>query len=207
MGGMTTPLEVHPLTADRWPDLVTLFGDRGDPAWCWCSFLRVPMDQHTRELTRASRANLERLAGSEQPPGLIGYRAGVPVGWVSVAPRQTFAGFAEPAASSDEAVWSVTCFVVRPDARRTGVGDALLQGAIAHARASGARVLEGYPVEPHGTRGGGTLWTGVRSIFDRAGFSERGRFDRWAAVPAATGPTPRRVGKPPGRPVMRLDLA
>ena len=34
-------LEVHPLTADRWDDLVTLFDRPGDPTGCWCMFYRV----------------------------------------------------------------------------------------------------------------------------------------------------------------------
>jgi hypothetical protein len=82
----------------------------------------------------------------------------------------------------------------------------LLRAAIDHARAEGARVLEGYPVELDRPRASAQLWTGVRSTFEAAGFEERGRFDRWSAVPAATGPKPRAIGQPPGRPVMRLDL-
>ncbi|MBA3606641.1 MAG: hypothetical protein H0W46_11860 [Acidimicrobiia bacterium] len=31
-------LEVRPLRASDWDDLVALFGVRGDPAWCWCQF-------------------------------------------------------------------------------------------------------------------------------------------------------------------------
>jgi hypothetical protein len=82
----------------------------------------------------------------------------------------------------------------------------LLRAAIDHARAEGARVLEGYPVELDRPRASAQLWTGDRSTFEAAGFEERGRFDRWSAVPAATGPKPRAIGQPPGRPVMRLDL-
>ena len=31
-------LEIHPLTRDRWDDLVTLFDRPGDPKGCWCMF-------------------------------------------------------------------------------------------------------------------------------------------------------------------------
>lgn len=30
-------VQVRPATADRWSDLVRVFGRRGDdPSWCWC---------------------------------------------------------------------------------------------------------------------------------------------------------------------------
>jgi GNAT superfamily N-acetyltransferase len=30
-------VQVRPVTADRWSDLVSVFGRRGeDPSWCWC---------------------------------------------------------------------------------------------------------------------------------------------------------------------------
>lgn len=199
-------VEVHPLTPDRWPDLVALFGDRGDPAWCWCSWQRVPPGEHGRAKVDVNRERLRQAAAADPGPGLIAYRDGVPVGWVSVAPRATFRGIAGDDADPSDGVWAISCFVVAKGARRSGLTSLLLEAAIDHARARGARVLEGYPVEPHGRTGSAQLWTGVRSTFETAGFQERGRFDRWGAVPAATGPRPRGLARPPGRPVMRLDL-
>lgn len=206
MDATRTPIEVRPLTPERWPDLVELFGDKGDPAWCWCGWQRVPPSEHGRAERELSRERLRAAAGLWPPPGLVAYRDGSPVGWVSVAPRVTFPGIAGEAGAPDDGVWSITCFVVARGARRQGVTAHLLRAAIDHARAEGARVLEGYPVEPDRPRASAQLWTGVRSTFEAAGFEERGRFGRWSAVPAATGPRPRAVGQPPGRPVMRLDL-
>ena len=37
----TEPLEIHPLTPSRLPDIAGLFGQGGDPKWCWCAFYRV----------------------------------------------------------------------------------------------------------------------------------------------------------------------
>lgn len=203
---MTSDLEVLPLIPERWPDLVELFGDKGDPAWCWCSWQRVTGAGHGRDQATVNRERLRRSTTDDPGPGLVAYRDGSPVGWVSVAPRATFPGIAGADADPADGVWSVTCFVVGRGARRSGVGAALLRAAIEHARARGARILEGYPREPDGRVGSAQLWTGVRSTFEAAGFEERGRFDRWSAVPAATGPRPRAIGQPPGRPVMRLDL-
>lgn len=206
MHATTGHVEVHPLTPERWPDLVQLFGDRGDPAWCWCSWQRVPQGEHGRSTRELSRERLRRSAAGDPPPGLVAYRDGRAVGWVSVAPRATFPGITGREADADEGVWSITCFVIAREARRTGLTSVLLRAAIEHARSHGARTLEGYPVEPVARVGSAQLWTGVRTTFEDAGFRERGRFDRWSAVPDATGPRPRAIGKPPGRPVMRLEL-
>lgn len=203
---MTHDLDVLPLTPERWPDLVELFGVTGDPAWCWCTWQRVTGVAHGRPQAAANRARLRGWAEEGPAPGLIAYRDGTPVGWVSVAPRATFPGIAGADADAGDGVWAITCFVVARSARRTGLTGRLLRAAVDHARSRGARVLEGYPTEPSGRVGSAQLWTGVRSTFQAAGFDERGRFDRWSAVPAATGPTPRVIGRPPGRPVMRLDL-
>jgi len=60
--------------------------------------------------------------------------------------------------------------------RRQGVSVALLEGAAAFALEQGARVLEGYPVEPR--RGGLAdvfAWTGTAAAFRAAGFTEADR--------------------------------
>ena len=35
------PLEIVPLTPDRWDDVAALFGEGGDPKTCWCMFWRL----------------------------------------------------------------------------------------------------------------------------------------------------------------------
>ena len=52
----------------------------------------------------------------------------------------------------DRPVWSIVCFVVRVGYRRRGVARALLDGAVAYARAEGAVGLEAYPIDPAGER-------------------------------------------------------
>jgi ribosomal protein S18 acetylase RimI-like enzyme len=100
----------------------------------------------------------------------------------------------------------VVCFYIDRDHRGTGVATALLSAAIEHARAAGAEVLEAYPVEPEGRTDNASAFTGLRTMFERAGFRETGRFDRWAAAPLASGDSPAVVRRAPGRPVMQLTL-
>ena len=66
----------------------------------------------------------------------------------------------------------MVCFVVRPGFRRRGLLHQLLEGAVGHAHAMGATVLEGYPVDPGSERvdqtGG---YVGTVPLFEAHGFS------------------------------------
>ncbi len=44
-----TRLSFEPLTEERWPDFVRLFGERGVGDGCWCMFWRLPKEQYLRQ--------------------------------------------------------------------------------------------------------------------------------------------------------------
>jgi GNAT superfamily N-acetyltransferase len=146
-------LEVHPVTPDRWPDMVDLFerrgprgGYRNTPAYgCWCMYWRDRALAHG-EPKKQAMAELVR-AGCE--PGLLAYEDGEAVGWVAVAPRQECAAIlASPRyrpRDEDEGVWSIVCFTIDRPARRRGIAAALLDAAVEHAFARGASAVEAYP--------------------------------------------------------------
>jgi len=204
-----TDLDIQPVDTDRWPDLARLFDGPGDAAGCWCMWFRIPVNTYSANGKAGNRAAMERLVGGGDQPGLIAYDADRPVGWVSLAPRRDFVRIETKAERGDvgeDGVWSVVCFFIAPGLRKKGIASALLAAAIEFARARGACVLEAYPVDRFGPISNGEAYTGVVSMYARAGFKEVGRFDRWAAVPEASGPEPKRLTRPPGRPVMRLEL-
>lgn len=202
-------LEILPVTAQRWPDLVELFGPHGASSGCWCMWFRVAPKVFTANGNTGNRAAMERIVAADDIPGLLAYEGGQPVGWISVAPRREFTRI-EPSADrgvvSEEGVWSVVCFFIQPGRRGQGIGAALLRAAIDFARSRGAKVLEAYPVDRDSPISNGDAYTGVTSMYAKAGFREIGRFDRWAVVPQVSGPAPKPLVRPPGRPVMRLEL-
>jgi GNAT superfamily N-acetyltransferase len=178
MAGLT----VRPATPDRWDDVVRVMGTRGDPARCWCQYFHL----RGRAWSEATPASLKQRLGAQieaakVPPGMLAYAADEPVGWCQVAPKPELARLlhspssAAPKGSDDPAVlWAITCFVVPPGQRRQGVTHELLAGAVRHAEAQGAAVVEGYPVDVAAKDrvSSAELYHGTLSLFLSAGFRE-----------------------------------
>ena len=175
---MRSRIEIHPLTPQRWPDLVRLFGGPGGSQArnCWCMFYRrsgrteVPQGLTYGEHNRRS---LAALVERGDVPGLLGYRDGEPVGWVSLGPREAYARLKRSPVMrpvDERPAWSIVCFFTAKGARGEGVAAAMLRGAIDYARAHGARLVEGYPVDKDHRSHDDNPWFGNRAMFERAGF-------------------------------------
>ncbi len=175
-----TSLVVHPLTPDRWPDLESLFGPRGATGGCWCMYWRLTRSQFDYQKGDGNRdAFREIVIDAHQPPGLLAYRDGVPVGWCAIAPRDDY-GVLERSRIlkrvDDEPVWSITCFFVARSARRQGVTLVLIDAAVQFAAEHGARIVEAYPIDPRNPDVPSVFaWTGLVSAFESAGFIEVAR--------------------------------
>jgi GNAT superfamily N-acetyltransferase len=173
-------VECHPLTEIRWSDFERLFGKNGACGGCWCMLWRVPRKQFEAQKGARNRKAMRRLVASGEEPGLLAYLDGEPVGWCALAPREQYPGLARSRVLKpvdERPCWSVACLFVHRAHRNAGVSTQLLRAAVAHARAQGARILEGYPIEP---RSGEPLapafaWTGIASAFRAAGFAEVAR--------------------------------
>jgi GNAT superfamily N-acetyltransferase len=176
-------VEVHPLTPDRWPDLERLFGPSGGYSNCWCTWWRqrgADFDRGCADRGAGNRALLRALTDGGAQPGLIAYRDGLPVGWVSVGPRTDFGRILRspklrPSDGDAQAAstWSITCFWIPRRERGAGLARALLDAAVAQARRRGAREVEAYPIDTAGRRPpSAALFTGTLPMFERAGFRE-----------------------------------
>jgi GNAT superfamily N-acetyltransferase len=186
-------LEVHPLTAERWDDLVTLFDRPGDPKGCWCMFYRLRGRDFEGRWGRRNRDAFEQVVAEGPPPGLLAYRYGTPVGWCAVAPREAYPRVLHSPVlrpvDDQPACWAVVCFYVAKEERRGGVAAALLEAAVSFAAANGAEAVEGYPKDTgEARRHANEMFVGSLSMFRAAGFEEVGR-------------------RSPLRPIMRRRLA
>jgi GNAT superfamily N-acetyltransferase len=172
-------LDVHPLTNDRWEDLVELFNRPGASIvrGCWCMYYRKSGQSGVGPGAANKRA-LRSLVDSGGVPGLIGYEEGRPVGWISLGPREEYEKLRRsPVMKSvdDKPVWSIVCFFVDKQARGRGVSEALLKGAIDYARSQGATLLEAYPVDKDAPSHPDFMFFGAKTMYDRAGFKEVAR--------------------------------
>ncbi|MGH2784096.1 MAG: GNAT family N-acetyltransferase [Actinomycetota bacterium] len=185
-------LDIRPVTPDRWEDLVALFGPRGGVAGCWCMWWRLSAKEWESKAYEGNRRSMKKLVDADEQPGLLAYRDGVPVGWVSVAPREQFPRIERSRVLGpvdSEKVWSVVCFFIHRTERGSGVGSALLEAAVGAAGERGATIVEGYPVDPRGGKtSNGSAFTGLESMFRAAGFEEVER-------------------RSPGRPIMRKRIS
>jgi len=158
-------IEVLPATG-RWDDFASLMVPRG----CVCmAYRNSSLDMPGRV------AHMRALCHGEPGPGVLGYVDGEVAGWCSVAPKSTYRALVNSRTIphiQDDNAWSVVCFVVRPGFRRRGLMHALLDGAVGHAHAMGATVLEGYPVDPGGGRvDQNSGYVGTVQLFEAHGFT------------------------------------
>jgi GNAT superfamily N-acetyltransferase len=194
-------LSVVPANEASWDDLQAVLG-RGAAAKCQCQRIKLgdhdwfamPVEERAHRLREETDCGHPEANGTS---GMVAYLDGEPVGWVAVEPRATYRrlrGSSVPWAGrtedpDDPDVWAIVCFAIRPGYRGQGLTRPLAKAAVEHARAHGARAVEGYPMlsTPGQTVSWGEMNVGSRNTFLATGFRE------------VSHPTKRRV-------VMRLDL-
>jgi GNAT superfamily N-acetyltransferase len=167
--------EAHPVTKERWRDLVELF-DRPVVRTCFCMFYRKT--GANTGVGAENRRAMKALVDGGNVPGLIGYEDGVPVAWVSLGPREDYPKLRRSPIMKpvdDRPVWSIVCFFVDRSVRGKGSAERMLRAAVDHARAHGARLVEAYPVDAQGKKDPDVMFFGAKSMFDRAGFREVAR--------------------------------
>lgn len=170
-----------PLTTATWADFVDLFGSNGACGGCWCMTNRIPRAQYERQKGAANQRAMKKLVDGRRVPGILAFDGKECVGWCSIEPMESFppllrSRIAKPL--DEQPAWRISCLFVRKDARSKGVSVALLKAAVRHARAQGARIVEGFPVEPKDRSKAAPapfVWTGIASAFLRAGFHEVAR--------------------------------
>jgi GNAT superfamily N-acetyltransferase len=176
-----------PVSAATAGDLERFSAAHGTFRWCSCLRWRLsstPFRDSTKEQRVADLAGRVRAG---EPVGVLAYAGGDPVGWCSIAPRESYAAVLASRVIPSvpgERVWSVVCFYVASRSRRQGLRTRLLDAACGYAAEAGAAVIEAYP-SPNGKS---YRYMGTRELYRQAGFEE---------VPGPDG----------RRPVLRKNLA
>lgn len=182
---MTEAFFAERATAAHFDALADLFRAASCP--CFCRFWHFEgtnnawLDRCANQPEENEGAFREALfGGAPEAMGVVARRPGSPdlAGWAKVSParaapkiydRRLYRGL--PCFEGDRArVFVLGCLLVRPALRKQHVSDALIEGAIALARAEGASALEALPRQPKEPVSDEEVWTGVPSLFARHGF-------------------------------------
>jgi hypothetical protein len=140
-------LVFEPVTPERCQDLEALFGPRGAIGGCWCMWWRIKRKEFESQQGEGNHKAMRSIIESGKVPGILAYKDGVPIAWCSVAPREDFP------------VLEFSAIVLR--------------AAVECAGQNGARIVEGYPIEPKKDSAPDIyVFTGMLSTFQKAGFVE-----------------------------------
>ena len=157
---------------DSWSDFAALFGAKGGPSYCWCMAWR-PMSPKDRAGSSAVRRKaMKALVDAGVPVGILAYRDDAPVGWCSIAPRDSYRPLGGPEEEGEGTIWSIACFFIPREHRGERLSEELLDAAIDHARGKGASVVEAYPVDPDSPS---YRFMGFVDLFRRKGFRKVAR--------------------------------
>lgn len=137
---------------------------------------RLKRSQFSEQKGDGNKRALKNIVDSGEIPGLLAYANGKPIAWCSVAPRETYPVLDRSRTLKridDQPVWSTVCFFVAKPFRHKGVTMKLLAAVLEYAKSNGARIVEGYPVEPKKTSIPDVFaFTGLASSFRKVGFVE-----------------------------------
>jgi GNAT superfamily N-acetyltransferase len=152
-------------------DFEGLFEAQGGPKYCWCMAWR-PLPGRREHVQHAElKQAMMALVEAGTPVGILAELDGKTVGWCSVAPRQTYRKLSLRQDDGETGVWSIVCFYVPRALRAGGLAAALLDAAIDHAFAKGAKTIEAYPVDEASPS---YRFMGFRDMFAARGFHEIG---------------------------------
>jgi GNAT superfamily N-acetyltransferase len=165
-------LTFKPVTAATREDFVAVFEGPGGPKYCWCMAWRQSSTEVKDSSSASRKKQMLGRIDAKTPVGLVGYHAGEPVAWVSIAPRDTYRALGGPAAERGERIWSIVCMYVRRALRGVGLAHDMIAAAVDYAKKHGATAVEAYPVDPDSPS---YRHMGFVPAYERAGFKETGR--------------------------------
>ena len=169
---VSTRLTFHPVTKERLADLSRFSQQHGKFRYCSCMRWRLRSSEFQRSTPQQRVAMLEQLARTDVPIGILAYADKVPIGWCSIAPRDTYTALLRSRTLpplDDTPVWSVVCFFVDRKFRRQNLSFVLLKAAVDYALSQSAPAVEGYPVP---TDAPSYTFMGTLSTFLKAGFRD-----------------------------------
>jgi hypothetical protein len=80
----------HPVTSDRLDDLARFSEAHGKFRYCSCMRWRLTASDYRRSTKETRVCALDALVRHGTPIGVLAYDGDTPIGWCSIAPRETY---------------------------------------------------------------------------------------------------------------------
>lgn len=177
-------VRVEPLSERNVGALQALFANAHSACFCrywhftgnkneWLDRCAHRPEENAAELEGAVRAR------APDARGLLALVNGPPeraVGWLKLTPRasvpklRSLPVYRSLDLGDEHTTFAIGCLLVDPDQRHRGVARALVQAAVAAARAWGAAAVEAYPRRATHPLSDEEAWQGPESLFRDAGF-------------------------------------
>lgn len=196
MGGVgmvrkSLKIKIVPLEKSLWKDFEMLFGEKGACGGCWCMYWRLSNKEFNLNKGIGNKELMKKLIWRNEPVGILGYMDGKVVGWCAIAPREKYIRLENSRVLEKvegEKVWSISCFFVAKPYRRRGMTLELIEGAVKYAGKNGAKIVEGYPIDPKNKQMPDVfMCLGLYSAFKKSRFKEI-------------------IRRSPTRPIMRYEI-
>lgn len=97
-----------------------------------------------------NRKQMKSLVDAGEVPGILAYQRDNPIGWCSIAPRETYGALERSPVLrrvDDQPVWSLVCFYIHKAYRLQGLTGHLIEAAVMYAASQGAKIVEAYPLK------------------------------------------------------------
>jgi GNAT superfamily N-acetyltransferase len=167
------------LTKETWQDFEALLGPYNGCKGCWCMNWRLSFSDWKKQQGEGNRQAMKSFVDRGDVPGMLAFESGRPVAWCAFGPRKWYPRLNKSSVTKpidDEDVVAITCFFVERPARKKGIPLVLLQQVCQFAKEQGAKIIEGYPVEPGERKvDATTALVGIASTFEKARFKEVAR--------------------------------
>ena len=172
-------LSIKALTIETWPDFARL-AQKHNGVWggCWCTAFH-PISPEHKGSPEAAKSYKRMLVEDGRAHAALVFDGDICLAWCQFGPPQELPNIyhkKEVAAKMTVPDWRITCIFVDRDYRKNGLSLIALNGAVELIKNHGGGVVESYPQETQGKKVSNSfLYNGTREIFERAGFTYKGK--------------------------------
>jgi len=172
-----TMINFKSLNEETWPNLQSLFGDKGACGGCWCMYWRLAYKDYENGKGQRNQLKFFKLIQKGLPLGILAFKEDESIGWCSISPKRALVRLEKSRLfKTIEATptWSITCLFINKNHRNMGLSVALIRAAAKYAFENGAVIIEAYPIIPKTTRiPAAFAWVGFINSFSKAGFEKK----------------------------------